>query len=170
MLWSVISHRNMEASLRVVSHRLNAARTLGALSDSLLHTRRNPLQIIMGDFNDEPQSACMNMTGGGDGGILCNLFASGEPSLARRSHKYQSEWSQLDQIMILHRMKSPEGGASVQLVPGSAGVFSPPFLLVDDKVWRGKRPRRTYHGFRYEAGFSDHLPVIADFIILSPGD
>ncbi|MDR1259408.1 MAG: endonuclease [Tannerellaceae bacterium] len=148
-------------------HRLDAARTLGALSDSLLHSRRNPLQVVMGDFNDEPHSECINLAGGGEGGILCNLFASGRP---RGSHKYQSEWSQLDQIMILNRMKDYEGEASMILVHGSADVFSSPFLLIDDNVWRGKRPRRTYHGFRYEAGFSDHLPVIADFTILSPGE
>ena len=27
------------------------------------------------------------------------------------------------------------------------------------------RPFRTYMGYRYEGGFSDHLPILADFVI-----
>jgi endonuclease/exonuclease/phosphatase family metal-dependent hydrolase len=142
------------------ARRLEAAYVLGALSDSLSFIRHNPLQIIMGDFNDDPNSQCMRRV---IGDSLLNLFASGKPVSRRGSQKYQSEWSQLDQIIIHRRMNSSD--SPMQLVPGSARTFSPSFLLIDDKTWRGKRPWRTYHGFKYEAGYSDHLPVIADFLI-----
>ncbi|MDR1344841.1 MAG: endonuclease [Tannerellaceae bacterium] len=142
------------------SNRLDAARILATLSDSLSHIRLSPLQIIMGDFNEEPWSECLNII---CGKVVFNLFASIKRTITHGSQKYQGEWSQLDQILIHRRMKSPE--TSMQFVPGSAGTFSPSFLLVDDNTWHGKRPLRTYHGFRYEAGYSDHLPVIADFII-----
>ena len=36
-----------------------------------------------------------------------------------------------------------------------------------DKTWRGVRPFRTYYGFKYEGGFSDHLPLTVDFLIRS---
>jgi hypothetical protein len=54
----------------------------------------------------------------------------------------------------------------MQLIPGSARIFSPSFLLIKDKTWRGERPFRTYYGFKYEGGYSDHLPLIVDFLLL----
>jgi hypothetical protein len=40
-------------------------------------------------------------------------------------------------------------------------VFSPSFLLTDDKTWRGNAPAHL-SWYKYEKGFSDHLPIIAD--------
>ena len=56
--------------------------------------------------------------------------------------------------------------SQMQLIPGSARIFSPSFLLIKDKTWRGERPFRTYYGFKYEGGYSDHLPLIVDFLLL----
>jgi predicted extracellular nuclease len=141
--------------------RSEAAHTLGRLCDSLSRARLNPLQIVMGDFNEEPGSKCMQLITAG--GNLLNLFPVVRPSGSRGSQKYRGDWSQLDQILIHRRMNSP--AARMRIVPGSARTFSPSFLLTDDRTWLGKRPRRTYYGFKYEAGYSDHLPVIADFIV-----
>lgn len=140
--------------------RSEAAHALGRLCDSLSRLRLNPLQIIMGDFNEEPGSKCMQQLAGGN---LLNLFAGVGTASAYGSQKYGGEWSQLDQILIHRRMNEPE--TSLRLVSGSAHTFSPDFLLIDDRTWRGKRPWRTYYGFRYEGGYSDHLPVIADFVV-----
>jgi hypothetical protein len=41
-------------------------------------------------------------------------------------------------------------------------IFSPGFLLEDDPQWLGHRPFRTYRGYKYHGGFSDHLPVFID--------
>jgi hypothetical protein len=38
-------------------------------------------------------------------------------------------------------------------------------LLKDDTRWLGKKPFRTYEGFKYNGGFSDHLPVYVDIIL-----
>jgi endonuclease/exonuclease/phosphatase family metal-dependent hydrolase len=143
------------------SLRMEAASTLKRLCDSLVHTRRNPLQIIMGDFNDSPESACMKHIATAP---HLNLFANLPSSSPRGSQKYRDEWSQLDQILIHRRMNARE--ATLQYVPESARTFSPPFLFTSDKTWKGKRPRRTYYGYKYEAGYSDHLPVLADFVII----
>ena len=37
------------------------------------------------------------------------------------------------------------------------------FLLEEDPKYGGVKPRRTYNGFRYQRGFSDHLPLVARF-------
>jgi hypothetical protein len=96
-------------------------------------------------------------------GPFLNLFAAAKPDFSRGSQKYQSEWNQLDQIIIHRRMSTLE--STLHYVSGSARTFAPSFLLTDDKTWRGKRPYRTSHGYRYEAGYSDHLPVMADFVV-----
>ena len=146
--------------------RLEAARTLGRLCDSLSQGRLHPLQIVMGDFNDEPGSECMRQITAG--GSLLNLFPAVRPSGSRGSQKYRGDWSQLDQILVHRRMTDP--AARMRLVHGSARTFSPSFLLTDDRTWLGKRPRRTYYGYKYEAGYSDHLPVTADFIVAGEGE
>jgi endonuclease/exonuclease/phosphatase family metal-dependent hydrolase len=119
----------------------------------------------MGDFNDPPESACMQHV---TGASLCNLFPNDKPSATEGSQKYRSKWSRLDQILVHSRMTVSEPEATLQVVKGSACTFSPSFLFIDDKKWKGKRPLRSYYGFKYEAGYSDHLPVVADFIVLPP--
>ncbi|MDR1918168.1 MAG: endonuclease [Tannerellaceae bacterium] len=140
--------------------RWEAARRLRSLCDSLAQARLSPWQILMGDFNESPESDCMQLLVGAS---HLNLFAGGKAASTGGSQKYQGVWNQLDQIIILRRMKHPQ--APIRFVAGSARTYAESFLLTDDKTWRGKRPLRTYHGFKYEAGYSDHLPVVADFLI-----
>jgi Metal-dependent hydrolase len=144
--------------------RADAALFLRRLCDSLYQERENCLLLIMGDLNDIPSDKSLTQdikalppeaeTEQEPGLILYNLTYN-----KKGSHKYRDSWSQLDHIIISSSLLS-------SLIPESVCVFSPPFLLTDDKTWRGKRPLRTYHGYKYEQGFSDHLPVIADFRLL----
>lgn len=163
--------------------RADAARTLRLLCDSIHALCPSPHILVIGDFNDTPDNASMReilharplpvVRSSVPGSmpvrfppdtcpslLLYNLFAGGRRN-PPGSHKYQGEWSQLDQIIISSSLADTT--SSMHLVPGSARTFSPPFLLVRDKSWRGERPFRTYYGFKYEGGYSDHLPVIADF-------
>ena len=84
---------------------------------------------------------------------LYNLFYD-----AKGSHKYQGEWNQLDHIIVNGALLQESHALHVQ--KDSYRVFSPPFLLTPDKTWRGTRPFRTYYGFKYEGGYSDHLPLV----------
>ena len=36
------------------------------------------------------------------------------------------------------------------------------FLLKKDPVYPGMSPYSTWYGYRYQGGFSDHLPVLLD--------
>ena len=60
--------------------------------------------------------------------------------------------------MIDQMLASPAAAQKI----GPAEVFRPSFLLEDDKSFMGEKPRRTNVGPRYNAGASDHLPIIAD--------
>jgi len=143
--------------------RIEAAAYLKAICDSLYQVRHFCQIIIMGDFNDTPEDKSLrvvlntshlpeNSIQDKETFTLYNLFAK-----ASGSHKYQGKWSQIDHIIISNNL-------SHRFRPQSARVFSPPFLLTEDKTWHGKRPFRTYHGYKYEGGYSDHLPLLADFI------
>jgi hypothetical protein len=44
--------------------------------------------------------------------------------------------------------------------PENAKILALPFLLENDKKFGGKKPFRTYYGYSYNGGFSDHLPVL----------
>lgn len=165
--------------------RFDAARTLRELCDSLVQIRPVPQILIMGDFNDTPNNVSIRQKLGASplqiplpsvpdsttirsespGSVfptLFNLFSE-ENTNPHGSHKYQGEWSQLDQIIISSALADTT--ASMHLIPESPRIFSPAFLLTRDKTWRGVRPFRTYYGFKYEAGYSDHLPILADFLI-----
>jgi len=143
--------------------RIRAAEVLSQLNDSLMSVRNYPLIIMMGDFNDPPESKSMHIVTGKKFHNLFSRLVGGE---TKGSHKYQGEWSQLDQIIVNMQMLS--SGSRMRVIPESVVNFSAPFLFINDKTWRGKRPHRTYYGFKYEGGYSDHLPVIADFLLSLP--
>ncbi|MDD4515948.1 endonuclease [Massilibacteroides sp.] len=130
--------------------RIDATKHLRHLTDSLHKERETCLILIMGDFNDIPQDKSLSFLVNPEPALF-NLFYH-----AKGSHKYRDTWSQLDQIIVNSTLHQ-------HLKENSPHVFMPSFLLTKDKTWRGKRPLRTYHGYKYEKGFSDHLPIMADF-------
>lgn len=142
--------------------RTDAAVYLRNLCDSLYQIRTNCLLLIMGDFNDIPQDKSMTTQLKALPLPQTKASTNNELTLynlvydSKGSHKYRDTWNQLDQIIISSPLHS-------HLIPESSQVFSPPFLLTKDKTWQGNRPIRTFHGYKYEKGFSDHLPVIAGF-------
>ena len=150
--------------------RFDAARTVRELCDSLLRIRTNPQILIMGDFNDTPENtsitqilAAEKITTRTEANKLYNLFADPHVLNHPGTHKYQGEWNQLDHIIVSGNLL--DKNSTMHVAPGSNRIFIPPFLLTEDKTWHGKRPFRTYYGFKYEGGYSDHLPIITDFLL-----
>ncbi len=148
-------------------YRRDANRVLRRLCDSLFLVRQTPQIIIMGDFNATAESegiadvlAALKMDGTMDARQLYNLPATTEGSI-KGTHKFQGEWSMIDHIIVSGNLLSPT--SAMRFRDGSCRVFSPAFILTRDKVYGELRPLRFYHGFKYEGGFSDHLPVLADF-------
>lgn len=62
--------------------------------------------------------------------------------------KYNGGWEKIDGHVC-------RGGIVVR-----ENVFQDSILLEEDRNWGGTKPRRTYVGLRWNAGLSDHLPVI----------
>jgi len=141
-----------------------AARLLKQKVDELFKKYRSPKIIIMGDFNDQPtdESIAKYLAAKIPDNIvkpeaLYNLSSYWMKS-DKGTLKYQSQWSVFDQIIVSGALLQKKQGLSTQ--PKDAQIVDKPFLLEKDKRYGGVRPFRTYIGFSYHRGFSDHLPVV----------
>ena len=110
--------------------------------------------IIAGDFNDGP-----------DSDILQEIYRHGLHNLTRNArgengvkgtYRYKGEWESIDHIL---------GSPYIYNKVETAFIHSPKFLLEDEKLYGGYRPRRTYNGMRYQPGYSDHLPLVVKFCL-----
>ncbi len=123
--------------------------------------------LLIGDFNDYPENrslyeilkarevpAEVNVND-----ELLNLMF--EKHLNHEgTHKYQSHWGCLDQIIVSSSLLNKTHSLNVK--NNKAFIFKNDFLLKEDTRWMGTKPNRTYEGFKYSGGFSDHLPVYVD--------
>jgi predicted extracellular nuclease len=147
-------------------YRNHAATVLKSMTDSLVLINPSAKIIIMGDFNDDPgdESLKKYLEAGFDynkpvSGRLYNV--SKEISNSRSgSYKYQGVWYLYDQFIVSGSMIN--GTGRLQTSPQSVKVYNEAFLLIRDATWFGLKPFRSYEGFRYKGGFSDHLPVYLD--------
>jgi endonuclease/exonuclease/phosphatase family metal-dependent hydrolase len=131
--------------------RKNQAQWLLSLVDSVHAIRRGALKVLAGDFNDSFQSYSLEPLRRGriGGDSLKSVSLTG----GEGSYKYRGRWSQIDQYL----MGGPFGKYRVE---GSVLNLWP--LMTADEVYGGVKPARTYEGYRYAGGISDHLPILLD--------
>jgi hypothetical protein len=147
-------------------NRFLAGQYLRSLTDSILDV--NPLAkiVIMGDFNDEPGDRSLTEGLGAfldtlsSHGKLYNMMSGFYPASGFGTIKYREQWSVFDQFIVSRSLLDNQGG--LYTGPGFAGILREEFLLEPDERYGGSRPFRSYDGFRYRGGFSDHLPVLLD--------
>jgi len=135
--------------------------------DSLFNSDVNPNIIIMGDLNDYPDNNSVvkvlkakTQFNNIKDEKLYNLGYYLQEVKGKGSHKYQGEWGVLDQIIISGSLLNKNN--NINMTVDDAHVFDAPFLLEPDKHYVGKITFRTYIGFKFHDGFSDHLPVYFD--------
>lgn len=125
-------------------------------TDSVFKCRQNGKIVVMGDFNADYKSKQISKAFNAglfwsaahkDGKKLYDVVEEKVPK-GLGTYKYKGVWSVIDHILVSGNMNVID-----------AGVLSLPFLLEDDQRYGGKKPRRTYVGYRYNGGISDHLPV-----------
>ncbi len=143
--------------------RIFVGKLVRSKADSIL--TRNPTAniIIIGDLNDSPEDISIQK-GLGARHDFDNLIDTALYDLSyylmmkgEGSHKYHGQWDIIDHIvvsggLILHRNK-------IWSTYKDGHIFKAPFLLEDDEKYTGKKLYRTYIGYKYIGGFSDHLPV-----------
>ena len=142
--------------------RITAAKTLKALSDSIRESSPDPKLIAMGDFNDEPLNQSLKMLSGpsdSPGVPLVNLALSPEGNVPG-TIRYRNEWTCFDQILVSDNFLSGNDDNGCFLKDTAMQIVAPDFLLEEAPDYPGLRPYRTYSGYKYVGGFSDHLPVM----------
>ena len=139
--------------------RIEAAAFLRKLCDSLYKINPESNIIAMGDFNDNPYDKSIKalMKGSKAKQNLINLFGDPKKLNYPGTHKFQGEWAQLDQMFISHNLNN-------YLKKDSPRIFAEEFLL-DTNARGEKSPSRSYQGPIYKGGYSDHLPIVADFLL-----
>jgi predicted extracellular nuclease len=139
-------------------YRMFTAKILRQVVDSVMNVRTNPYLIIMGDFNDYPTNRSLKETLCGDG-KLTNLMQGKKEG----TYRFRGEWGMLDQFLVSENLLKKEG--SIRTSWDKAQILRYPFLLEEDEKYGGEKPFRTYNGMKYQAGFSDHLPIALDLWI-----
>lgn len=149
--------------------RYEVAKIVKSATDSILHHNPRANIILMGDFNDTPDSLPLEYlvapevdSAGNVAGTasLVNLapFAAG----ADGTYKYREEWNTIDQFIVSANLLPDDSSLMPQWVfcHKEMEIFAPEFLLQRDNTYMGLKMRRTYQGPRYMGGISDHLPVV----------
>ena len=135
-----------------IPYRMATMRRLMTSIDSIKSIHPDPKIIISGDFNDESEDKSVKyLTGNGLTEVSANVTGSNG---ANGTYKYQGEWSSIDHILISYGLKEHFRECFLNDMP---------FLLEKDERYGGKKPFRTFYGYKYLGGFSDHLPLVALF-------
>jgi endonuclease/exonuclease/phosphatase family metal-dependent hydrolase len=132
--------------------RMKAAEVLRKAIDSLMLISPKANVIVAGDFNDYAEEDVLKFVQASD---LNNISAKAKGSHgAKGTYKYKGEWRSIDQMLISKPLTAKEKSCYIE---------DHTFLLEDDKTYGGMAPRRTFSGYKYNNGFSDHLPIVTIF-------
>ena len=102
--------------------------------DSVLRIQKDAKIVVMGDMNSEPKNDIHGLTN--------------QMQELNGTHKHQGRWTCLDQFYT-----SPN-------IEGDVQIYDAEWIQETDEKYLGLKPKRTYNGFTYQNGFSDHLPII----------
>ncbi len=141
-----------------------ASQTLSACIKWVREKHREPKIIVAGDFNDQPTNESMYLfleenepTAKPSNNKMYNLSL---PWMKEdvKTLKHQAQWLVFDQIIVSGSLMNPSDNLHVK--PEWAQIVKLPLLIEIDEKYGGVKLKRTYYGFRYQGGFSDHLPVL----------
>jgi len=125
--------------------------------------------ICMGDFNDTPNDESLAR--------ILEAKESDNPEIKGeminlsfgwllnrvQTIKNQYTWETFDQWIVSDYFL--EDRKCIKFL--KAEIFDAGFLLEPDVKFGGVKPKRTYIGFKYQEGFSDHLPILLRFQMLN---
>lgn len=151
-----------------LNRRMQAARVMRSVTDSLQAASPETKVILMGDFNDDPTSPSVleglrskNSPEGLQAGELFNPlgkhYLSGRGTLA-----YRDVWNLFDNIVVsANLLETPADRLSLLRDPktGDYGhIFDADFLIQKTGHFKGY-PFRTFSSGRFQGGYSDHFPT-----------
>jgi len=155
-IYVIINHWPSRNSGKKASEakRIKAAKLVREIVEEIYRENKDPKIIIMGDFNDQPNSTSIRNY------LVTDDFFN--PMLSLQENKkgsinYMGKWYLFDQIIFSNPF----------LKDFSRHNFYKDIAVFDDHFLQeatGKRkgsPKRTFLGKYHLGGFSDHFPVVA---------
>ena len=115
--------------------RTAAKKVLQQAVDSVFRVQAEAKIVVMGDMNSED----IRING------LKDKKMKGEGT-----HKYHGQWTFLDHFYVSPALDSLS----------HAQIYDAEWIMEPDEKYLGLKPKRTYNGFHYQNGYSDHLPII----------
>ena len=131
--------------------------------DSLYRQHANPLIVITGDFNDEPEDVSITQALGAAPpeeaatAKLINLMWPYRNTSG--THSFQQHWSIIDQFIVSPALYAETSTARTRTQ--RVQIYNAPWLITKSAVGVDLT-FRTYQGPKYIGGYSDHLPILLD--------
>jgi endonuclease/exonuclease/phosphatase family metal-dependent hydrolase len=147
------------------NNRLEIADMVREKADSLINNGHSDARIIiLGDFNCTPDDQTIKTLIKPDDAEerLINL-SDRLSNNGTGTYRYMGRWEMIDQVIVSKGLLESKNGLYTE--QNLLKIFSPGFLLKKDPKYPGMTPYSTYSGYKYQGGFSDHLPVILDLKI-----
>jgi len=134
--------------------RIKAAKLVQEIITEIHSENENPKIIIMGDFNDDPNSNSIknHLMNPDLYNPMNELHEKNKGSV-----KYHGKWYLFDQI-IFNKAMFNDKNLKFKLL--TTQIFDD-FFLQEPKGKRKGSPKRTFIGKWHLGGFSDHFPVLA---------
>lgn len=143
-------------------YRIRIADMIKAKTDSIMEIDPAGAKIIIsGDFNCNPDDKVIKS-------LICSADSTRSmidlsDSLYNHgfgTYRYLGTWEMIDQVIVSAKLLSANSGIYTE--PKLLRIFKPDFLLKKDTKYPGSSPFSTYKGYKYQGGYSDHLPVLLD--------
>lgn len=147
--------------------RMYVAQLLKKQTDSIFKADSDARVIIMGDLNDYPTDRSLTESLKAEtqftnikSNKLYNLSYYLQEVKKEGTHKYDGRWGVLDQIIVSGTLLDTTNMIYTSI--DDIHIFSQDFLLEKDDKYTGNKVNRTYIGYKYHGGYSDHLPTYLD--------
>jgi predicted extracellular nuclease len=149
-----------------------------ALTQTLQNNPSIPANyLLMGDFNDDPEdpSITEGLQAGDAFHSIVNLaFTARAADSTIGTLAWHTGWNMFDQIMVsrplyyanLHRHESDGNASQIASAMPNINVYKRVWMLQHDGKKYDGWPLRTFAGKKYMNGFSDHLPVYTDIVLV----
>ncbi len=147
---------------RSAPRRNKAAQTVKNIVDRLKSKNPDVKVMVMGDLNDDPTSkstkSILRAKGNAKKVKSEDMFNPMYDPYRRGlgSNAYRDNWSLFDQIIVSPGLLDQENDGYFYY---KAQVFNKKYLIQRSGQYKGY-PYRTFSGDKYQAGYSDHFPVI----------
>jgi hypothetical protein len=142
-------------------YRLKTAEMIRNKTDSIISVLNGDARIIiLGDFNSTPDDLAIDILTGRNVKGLSMVNLSESLQAGTGTYRYMGTWEMIDQVIVSDKLLNCAEGLYTE--KDLLRIFRPDFLLKDDKKYPGLSPYPTYSGYRYQGGYSDHLPVLLD--------